>query len=59
MKSGANAAAKTGMEEALGGVLGKLNFIPENAGGDYITDMISSGAVNDLSGDDKKNGNKK
>ncbi len=33
--------------------------MPENAFGDYITDVTSSEAVDKLKGDDKKDANKK
>ncbi|EFO3758602.1 RHS repeat protein [Escherichia coli] len=58
-KSGVYAAADTGAEELLGATLGKLPFVPENAFGDYITDMTSSEAVDKFKGDDKKDADKK
>ncbi|GAB0709583.1 hypothetical protein NB16F78_49380 [Escherichia coli] len=39
--------------------MGKLPFVPENAFGDYITDMTSSEAVDKFKGDDKKDADKK
>ena len=55
--AGMDAAVNTGIEEAIGGALGKLPIVPDNPFGDFITDTIASGANKSDKNNSKDNEN--